>query len=261
MSIFVLKLILTPALIAMATLAVRRWGPGVGGWIVGLPLTSGPVSVFFALEQGPDFAASAAAATMVGVLSVVAFCLTYTKISLRVPWPAATLASLCAYSLFVLLLARISPPLLPAVIAVNALIGLALAVTKPLPLKPPAAPVFWWDIPFRMLAATGMVLCITALSSQLGPRLSGLLSAFPVFICVMSAFSHKLCGPGSAYLLERGVIVGSFSFAAFFLTVTLTVRHYNLLVVYLLAIGAATAVNLGIMTLGAWKKHRKAPRE
>src|SRR5712692_1697596 len=56
--IFILKLVVTPVLIAAATLVARRWGPGVGGWLAGFPLTSAPVSVFLALEQGPDFAAA-----------------------------------------------------------------------------------------------------------------------------------------------------------------------------------------------------------
>src|SRR6184192_563504 len=55
-----LKLVLTPALIAIATLAGRRFGPSIGGWLVGLPFTSGPVSLFLALEQGTSFAAAAA---------------------------------------------------------------------------------------------------------------------------------------------------------------------------------------------------------
>ncbi|MFI5262847.1 MAG: hypothetical protein ACHQZR_09870, partial [Candidatus Limnocylindrales bacterium] len=59
MTILVLKLGLTPILIAGASLAARRWGPSMGGWIVALPLTSGPVLVFLAVDHGLPFAASA----------------------------------------------------------------------------------------------------------------------------------------------------------------------------------------------------------
>ncbi|HET7343490.1 MAG TPA: hypothetical protein VFL90_18640, partial [Methylomirabilota bacterium] len=58
-AILLLKLAATPLLIAGASLAGRRWGPAVGGWLVGLPLTSGPVAVFLALEHGAAFAAAA----------------------------------------------------------------------------------------------------------------------------------------------------------------------------------------------------------
>jgi hypothetical protein len=53
-----LKLTVTPVLILAASLASRRWGESVGGWFVGLPLTSGPVCFFLALDQGADFAAA-----------------------------------------------------------------------------------------------------------------------------------------------------------------------------------------------------------
>src|SRR5215218_6073961 len=34
----------------LASLAVRRWGDAIGGWLVGLPLTSGPVAAFLAIQ-------------------------------------------------------------------------------------------------------------------------------------------------------------------------------------------------------------------
>ena len=50
-----LKLLLVPGLVAAVTLAVRRWGPAVGGWLAGLPVVAGPVLVFYAIEQGDAF--------------------------------------------------------------------------------------------------------------------------------------------------------------------------------------------------------------
>src|SRR5262249_59289494 len=82
-----LKVALAPALILLATLAGRRWGPAVGGWLAGLPLTSAPVSFILALEQGPGFAARAALGTLFGLVSLAAFCLAYGKASRRLGWP------------------------------------------------------------------------------------------------------------------------------------------------------------------------------
>src|SRR2546427_679588 len=55
-----LKLLLTPLFILIITLIGRRWGSLVSGWLVGLPLTSAPVVLFLALEQGTAFASRAA---------------------------------------------------------------------------------------------------------------------------------------------------------------------------------------------------------
>jgi hypothetical protein len=50
-NLLLLKLVLTPALIALASLAGRRWGHAVSGWIVALPLTTGPIVFFLGLSR------------------------------------------------------------------------------------------------------------------------------------------------------------------------------------------------------------------
>ena len=52
-----LKLVLVPGLIALVTLAGRRFGPRLGGRLNALPLVAGPVLFFLALEQGDAFVA------------------------------------------------------------------------------------------------------------------------------------------------------------------------------------------------------------
>ena len=50
-----------PVAVALATLAMRRWGPAVVGMLMGLPLMTGPISLFLAVDQGieDDFATAA----------------------------------------------------------------------------------------------------------------------------------------------------------------------------------------------------------
>ncbi|WP_137173323.1 hypothetical protein [Massilia sp. HP4] len=80
---FVLKLLLVPSLIALVTLAGRRWGPGVAGWLSAFPIVSGPILLAIALEQGSDFAAIAAANTLLAVLAIVVFSIVYARIAAR----------------------------------------------------------------------------------------------------------------------------------------------------------------------------------
>jgi hypothetical protein len=82
-SLLAVKLIVTPLMILAASLAGRRWGTAVGGWLVGLPLTSGPVAVFLAIERGADFAAEASAGSLASVVAQAGFCLGY---ALAAPW-------------------------------------------------------------------------------------------------------------------------------------------------------------------------------
>src|SRR2546423_10423364 len=91
--ILIFKLLLTPTLILLVSLASRRWGSLVSGWLVGLPLTSAPVVLFLALEQGTAFASRAALGTMTGTISVATFCLAYSWLSLRLSWQICLFAS------------------------------------------------------------------------------------------------------------------------------------------------------------------------
>ena len=77
--LFVLKLCLTPLLIGGVALAGRRWGPLVSGLLIGLPLTTGPVSFFLAVEQGTAFATQAAVGGLLGQVSICLFCLAYSR--------------------------------------------------------------------------------------------------------------------------------------------------------------------------------------
>ena len=98
MDTLILKVVLTPALIGMASLAGRRFGPAVGGWLVGFPLTSAPVALFLALGHGPAFAATAAAGTMAGTASQAAFCVTYSWLAQRYRWPLPLAGSTLAFA-------------------------------------------------------------------------------------------------------------------------------------------------------------------
>lgn len=247
MALVILKLILTPLLIAGTTLAARRWGPVVGGWIVSLPLTSGPVSIFLAIEQGPEFAAVAASGTILAALSVIAFSAAYVRTAQHAAWPWAALAGVASFAAVTAIMNQLALPALLGGLVVCAVLAVVLLLaTRPAPkIIPIPAPA--WDIPFRMAVATGIVLLATTLSSRLGPTLSGLCSAFPVIICVMSAFSHKLCGPESVRQIEHGVFIGTFAFVGFYLAVALALPRFGILPAYLLGVLAAFGINAAIM--------------
>jgi hypothetical protein len=75
--ILILKLILVPALIAGVTLAGRRWGPSVAGWLSAFPVVSAPILFFIALQHGSAFTAQAAVGTLSAVLAILAFGISY----------------------------------------------------------------------------------------------------------------------------------------------------------------------------------------
>jgi hypothetical protein len=200
--VFFLKLVLTPVLIAIATLAARRYGLARGGWLAGMPLVSGPVSIFLALEEGPDFAATAALSGILGLVAVAAFCVAYVLVARRAEWLPAALAGIVAYLLFASGLAHLRPgPAVSFFLALAAILA-ARAIAGRLGPQAAARVPPWWDIPVRMASAAAMVLAITECALFLGARWSGLLSPFPVFASIMAVFSHREVG-GRHHRLSR----------------------------------------------------------
>jgi len=242
MAIF-LKLLLTPVLIAIATLAARRYGLALGGWLAGLPLVSAPVSIFLALDEGPDFAATAALASLLGLVAVAGFCVAYVLVARKGSWLSAALAGIVAYLLCVSGLARLSAgPAVSFLLAIAAIFAARTVAGRP-SLDATARVVSWWDIPLRMASAAFMVLAITQCALFLGARWSGLLSPFPVFASIMAVFSHREVGQAGARRLLSGVITGSAASASFFLFVGCMVRQHTLLYTYSAAAGAALLVS------------------
>jgi uncharacterized membrane protein (GlpM family) len=101
-----------------------------------------------------------------------------------------------------------------------------------------------WDIPVRMVAATGVVVLITAAAPTLGPHLAGLLSPFPVFGAVLAAFTHSSHGPVGAMQVLDGLLLGLLAAAAFFFALALLLP-----VVGLPAFGGAAVAALATQAL------------
>jgi hypothetical protein len=237
--LLLLKLILTPLLIGSISVAERRFGPAVSGWLVGLPLTSAPVALFLALEQGTAFASRVAQGTLMGIISQAAFCVVYAWLSFRVNWLGCWLAGWGVFFTATFVFTHISPPLPLAFVGV---VGCLLVVLLLWPrqrgqvaeTKPPA-----WDIAGRMLVATGFVLGLTGVAPVLGPRLSGLLSPLPIFATIFAVFTHHLQGATVARQVLHGVVISSFACAVFFLVVAGLLTRWGVVATFSVALVAA----------------------
>jgi len=252
---FIIKLVMTPLIIGAVTLIVRRWGENIGGLIVGLPLTSGPVSFFFATEQGPHFAADAAIGAVLGLIPVAVFCTGYVRAARRFPWYLASSLSILMYLAAIIGMSLTTPGLGVTAILVPSVLGAALLILGKLEIGDRTVLPPWWDLPARMILATLLLLLITTGASALGPKWSGLLSPFPVFTFVMATFTHSQGGAAAVWRWNRGVLAGLFSYTAFFLVVALLVEGTNLWVVYALAAASALGVNAVSLAFQIRKPH------
>jgi hypothetical protein len=237
--IFFLKLLLPPCLVAGASLAGRRWGLKIGGALGGFPVTVGPILFFFALEQGPRFAASAALKSLEGMLPFGAFCLVMGWASLRFSLFLSILLGWAVYLGISVLGLNIDLSLLEAAILalLVILIGRPLLPAGP-EKKAGASRISSWDIPIRMAATMFLVLSLTGLAHALGPLWSGALAPFPVATSTLAIFARYSDGARGPAGLFKGSLLGSLSFASFCGVLVLALPALSLSLSFL----AATAV-------------------
>lgn len=246
----VLKLVLTPVLIGVASLAGRRWGPGVSGWLIGIPFTSGPVAFFLALNPGGRFAENAAAGIMAGAASQAVFCLGYAWTARRAGWPAALAVAALAFAVSTAILSGIQLPAVASFVVIIVVVVVALFL-MPAPSTRTEARVVYprWDIPARMAVATAFVLALTSAAPLLGARLAGLIAPFPLYGSVLAVFAHRALGGDVAVGVMRGLLLGLFAFAAFFLAVA-TLLPQGIAPAFAVAVALALAVQAGTLVAG-----------
>jgi len=248
MNILILKLVLAPVIIGSASLAGRKWGPAVSGWIVGLPLTSGPVAFILAISHDKAFAFGAIRGTLSGGFSLIAFCLTYAWLARKFNWVITAFGSMLVFAGMTTLLQNIDIPFTPLFFAVVVviLIGLWL-MPRQTELEASESMPGAWDIPARILVGTSFILLMTGIAPYIGPRLTGLLTTIPLYAGILTIFAHRNHGHAGANSVLRGLIFGLFAFAGFYLVLGLLIQNTSLAISF----GAATlsAVIVQGMTL------------
>jgi hypothetical protein len=236
MHILALKLLLAPVIIGSASLAGRKWGAAVSGWIVGLPLTSGPVAFIIAISHDHAFAFDTVRGTLSGGFSLIAFTLTYTFVSKKFNWVVSIFSSIFVFAGMTAILQNVIIPFTPLFFAVLAVIFTGLSLMPKYESSPPAEQPGRWDIPARILVGTSFILLITGIAPYIGSRLTGLLTTIPLYISILTIFAHRHQGHESAVNVLRGLILGLFSFAGFYLVLGLLIKDHSLG----LSFGAAT---------------------
>ena len=244
-----LKLLLVPGLVAIVTLAVRRWGPAVGGWLAALPIVAGPVLVIYALEQGTTFAAAAAHATLAGLVATVAFAVAYAHLSTRLPWYACMALGWFVFAAVVVSLYALQPGLIVSLVLLIAATVLGRRLLSRVPPSPSASarqaaePGLRThpdvgrvppkadppgDLPIRLIATAALVLTLTGLAGRLGPAWSGLLNAFPVLTTIVAVFSHIQRGTAAAVAFLNGYLQAIVGFGLFCVVMALGLESLGL---------------------------------
>jgi hypothetical protein len=253
--LFLIKIAITPLLVAAVSLAARWWGPTIGGILMGLPWFTGPVLFVLVQDKGIDFGVAACIGIELGVLCISAFILAYGLISISARWPLSLAGAIAAFAAGAW--ATQGPALAGGYLTplwTAAGLGLLALVTTylllPRPRTPPSLqPLPWWDIPMRMAATGALVTVLMLTADAMGPQLSGIVSTYPVILTVIGTFTHHRWGREAVWRVLRGLTVSLGAFVAFFLVVGLTLPAYGLPASYALAAMVALVMTTGLFFL------------
>lgn len=244
-TLLVLKVVIAPVFVGIVSLIALRYGHRAAGWLVSLPINTGTIVLVLTLTEGASFAATAALGALLGIVSLSAFVIGYSRAATRYHWPICLGVATVGFAASTLILSEVPEYVVADLIGSVAAVLLVLALVpeprEPVETTPPAR----WEIPLRMLTAALLVLAITTSAESLGARLSGLLSPIPVFTITLVVFTHSRHGPAPVFVFLEGLQYGLFSFAAFCVVVGLLLVPYGLPV----AFGAGLAAFLVVYAI------------
>ncbi len=205
-SLLLLKLFLAPFFVALLSYIQRRWGDGIGGRLIGLPLTTGPFLFIIYIQDGASFAARAAHGVLVGQVALIIFSWVYAMCALKMSWNRALATGTFACLVAGAILTSFEIPLYVLLPLLVAAWSLATKFWPRYLLQMSKAPIPKWELPARLLVTVVLIVTLTGLASVLGPRVAGALSTYPVIISVLGAFSQRRHGPDSTVATLHGLM-------------------------------------------------------
>jgi hypothetical protein len=218
MNSFIIKIILMPLVVALVTLAGRKWGNNVAGILASFPFVAGAILLFIALEQGVAFAAATVSGIMVGILGWIVFCVVYILVGQRYNAIISTLVGYVAYIGWGLLLQKFIPLLSLPVWFCITLVALFVSLKFFPQVSAPQLKEnrkLNFEIPLRMLVITIFVVVITYFANLLGANWSGILTPFPIITAVLAIFTHYTQGIAQVRKVFVGLFTGMFGFTLF----------------------------------------------
>lgn len=204
-SLLIPKLFLAPLFVAVISYIQQRWGDGIGGRLIGLPLTTGPFIFIIFLQEGRPFAARAAHGVLVGQLALIVFCWVYAVSSLRTSWAPALAVGSISCLLVGWIITSFEIRLQVLLPLLTGLWFLALKFWPSYSNPPRTSGVPSWELPVRLFVTVVIILVLTGFATALGPRIAGALSTYPVIISVLGAFSQKRFGSSATVETLHGL--------------------------------------------------------
>jgi hypothetical protein len=246
-----LTLVVAPALVGASTVAARRWGQRLGGIVSAFPAIAFAVLLIDAHERGAEFAARAASATLLGLLTLSVFVVVFARAARSAGWARSLLAGWIAVVAAAALLRTAElGPVASLAIAVASLAAAFFALPRATDQAPPP-PALRYELPLRMAATAGLVAALSAAAAELGPHVGGILTALPVLASILAVFTFEQHGAPALQDLLRGMVTGMAAFVVFCALVAALVQPAGIAVAFGAAVVGALAAQASTVRMTA----------
>jgi hypothetical protein len=250
MSGFVLavKVATAVAIVVTASRAAERAGPFIGAMIATLPLSTGPVYVFLAIDHGAQFISDSARVSVASTAAIAAFVAAYAFAAQRFRTPASLALATLAWLAVAVVLQLRDWSLVEALAIYAGSFALAIRGLRRFAGVQPARPVprAHWDLALRGALVACVVVATTFAGNVLGPSATGVLATYPVvFTCLVVILQPRCGGPFTASVLVNG-LKGLVGFGIALGVLHLAAARTSAALALMLALGVAVGWNFAL---------------
>ena len=202
---------LTTALLVVSASAVAEsLGPFWGALIASLPVSTGPAYVFLAMQHGAEFVSASALSSFAVNAANGLFLIAYGGLARSVsPWRSLGAAVLVWLAASLATQQVVWTPLTALLLNLATYgVGFVVLSVARSTRSGPALPARrrWFDLPARAVAVAAFVSLLVAVSTALGPGITGIAAVFPIsLISLFVIVRPRIGGPASSQLAANAL--------------------------------------------------------
>jgi hypothetical protein len=249
-----LRMVVAAAFVVSASMIAERTGPVIGALVATLPISSGPMYVFLALDHDAAFIAQGALVSLPINAATILMSLAYAVLAQRQGMIVSAASAVAIWFGLATLMHSVQWSLATAV-AVNAV---TFAICLPLlqryrHARMPLITPRWYDVPLRASLVATLVAVVTSVSGWVGPVVTGVLAMYPtVFTSMMLILHPRIGGRPTAAVLANGAY-GMIGFTSAVAVLHVGVLHLGVAAGLCLALATCIGWNLGLWWFGRRK--------
>jgi hypothetical protein len=195
--------------IVISALISERAGPFFGAMVTSLPVYTGPLYLFLAIDHPPEFLAQVTVSSLGSCAVIPVFVLVYALMA-RTGWGALP-SLLVAFSVWMAVAAVVQLndwSLIEALLFALPIYGVAIVIGRSFTHAVAMTPTgrSWRDLLLRGLLVTCVVGAVNAMSPFLPVKLTGILSIMPTVMMSLILVLHgRIGGPATAAMLTHSI--------------------------------------------------------